>query len=74
MFIINYKDINKNINITNMIIEITNADTGQHLRTMTEEELFNECGKDKKIFEDYIRHIKSHTYIKPLNEYWKIVE
>ena len=57
-----------------MIVERTNADTGQHLRTMTEEELFNECGKDKKIFEDYIRHIKSHTYIKSLNEYWKIVE
>lgn len=56
-----------------MRIDILEAETMEYKNSLSEEELFNKCGRDKRMFSDIIRHIKSHPYIKSLNEYWVYV-
>lgn len=57
-----------------MRIDIFEPDNMIYIRSLSEEELFNECGRDKRMFDDFIRHIKSHPYAKPLHEYWFLIE
>lgn len=57
-----------------MYIECYNAETNQYLRKITEQELFEQCGKDQRMYDDFIRHIKKHPYAKPLKEIWKLFE
>lgn len=53
-----------------MRIDILEPETMEYKKSLSEEELFNKCGRDKRMFNDIVRHIKSHPYIKPLQEYW----
>ena len=57
-----------------MYIECYDDESNQFIKKITEEELFNLCGKDQRMYDDFIRHVKSHPYVKPLKEMWKLVE
>ena len=57
-----------------MRIDIFEPEDMLFKRSLSEEELFNECGRDKRMFDDFIRHIKAHPYAKPLHEYWFYIE
>jgi len=57
-----------------MRIDIYEPDNHIYVKSLTEEEIFNECGRDKRMFSDFIRHIKSHPFVKPLQQYWVLVE
>lgn len=57
-----------------MYITVKNSETLQPIKIISEEELFDMCGKDKRMYDDYIRHLKNHPYVKPLHEIWKIIE
>lgn len=53
---------------------VTNTDTGQYMRTVTEEELLEICRGDKEIADDRIRYCR----IKPVrdigHETWTVVD
>jgi hypothetical protein len=53
-----------------MRIIVYMAEDNSFKEIITEEELFEKCGKDKRMFDDFVRHIKTHPYAKPLDEYW----
>lgn len=57
-----------------MNIIVTNAETKQYIKNISEEQLFDMCGKDQRMYDDYIKYISTHNYIKNLNEIWKIIE
>ena len=53
-----------------MHIDIHEPEEMKFIKRISEEELFEQCGRDQRMFEDFIRHIKLHPYAKPLDEYW----
>lgn len=57
-----------------MRIDIYEPENMIYIKSLSEEELFNECGRDKRMFDDFIRHIKAHPYVKPLDQYWIYIE
>ena len=57
-----------------MYIKCYDAETNQFIKTITEDELFEQCGKDQRMYDDFIRHVKSHPYAKPFHEIWKLYE
>lgn len=57
-----------------MRIDIYEPENMLYVKSLSEEELFNECGRDEEMFNDFIRHIKKHPYAKPLHQYWIYIE
>lgn len=55
-----------------MIITVTNIETNQYLRTITESEFFQMCGNDEKMKNDYIYRLKNNPKVKYLDEIWTI--
>ena len=55
-----------------MEIIVTNSETNQYIRTITEEEFFNMCGNDKRMFDDYVNRLKKNPYVKYSKENWII--
>lgn len=56
----------------NMEIIVTNSETNQYIRTITEEEFFKMCGNDKRMFDDYVNRLKKNPYVKYSKENWTI--
>lgn len=57
-----------------MKIIVTNLDTNQYIRTISEEEFIVLCGKDKRMVEDYLNRLRKNPIVKQLNEIWTIEE
>jgi len=57
-----------------MRIDIYEPENMLYVKSLSEEELFNECGRDEEMFNDFIRYIKAHPYAKPLHQYWIYIE
>lgn len=55
-----------------MEIIVTNSETNQYIRTITEEEFFKMCGNDKRMFNDYVNRLKKNPYVKQSKENWTI--
>ena len=55
-----------------MEIIVTNSETNQYIRTITEEEFFKMCGSDKRMFDDYVNRLKNNPYVKYSKENWTI--
>lgn len=55
-----------------MEIIVTNSETNQYIRTITEEEFFKMCGSDKRMFDDYVNRLKKNPYVKQSKENWTI--
>ena len=57
-----------------MKIETYNAETGQFISIITEEEFNELCCYDENMIEDYKKFLRTHERIKSLNEIWKIID
>ena len=57
-----------------MEIIVTNSETNQYIRTITEEEFFKMCGSDKRMFDDYINKLRKNPNVRTKKEIWKVIE
>ena len=57
-----------------MEIIVTNSETNQYIRTITEEEFFEMCGNDQRMFDDYINKLRKNPNVKKKKEIWKVIE
>lgn len=44
------------------------------IQTLTDEEFMSLCDNDMKMYEDYVRFLRTHKDIKSLNEVWIMEE
>ena len=57
-----------------MEIIVTNSETNQYIRTITEEEFFKMCGSDKRMFNDYVNKLRKNPNVRTKKEIWKVIE
>ena len=57
-----------------MEIIVTNSETNQYIRTITEEEFFKMCGNDKRMFDDYVNKLRKNPNVRTKKEIWKVIE
>ena len=57
-----------------MEIIVTNSETNQYIRTITEEEFFKMCGSDKRMYDDYINKLRKNPNVRTKKEIWKVIE
>ena len=57
-----------------MEIIVTNSETNQYIRTITEEEFFKMCGSDKRMFYDYVNKLRKNPNVRTKKEIWKVIE
>lgn len=57
-----------------MEIIVTNSETNQYIRTITEEEFFKMCGSDKRMFDDYVNKLRKNPNVRTKKEIWKVIE
>ena len=57
-----------------MEIIVTNSETNQYIRTITEEEFFKMCGSDKRMFYDYVNKLRKSPNVRTKKEIWKVIE
>ena len=53
-----------------MTVDIYNSETKQFIKTISQENLFEQCGNDDRMYNDIVKFLKTHRYIKSLNEIW----
>jgi len=53
-----------------MYIDIYDNTDDSFMKRLSEEEIFNSCGRDNEMYDDFIRHIKTHPYVKKLHQKW----
>ena len=58
----------------NMEIIVTNSETNQYIRTITEEEFFNMCGNDQRMYDDYVNKLRKNPNVRTKKEIWKVIE
>ena len=58
----------------NMEIIVTNSETNQYIRTITEEEFFKMCGSDKRMYNDYVNKLRKNPNVRTKKEIWKVIE
>ena len=56
--------------IKTMYIDVYDNIDGSFMKRLSEEEIFNSCGRDTEMYDDFIRHIKTHPYVKKLHQKW----
>ena len=57
-----------------MEIIVTNSETNQYLRTITEEEFFKMCGNDQRMYDDYVNKLRKNPNVRSKKEIWKVIE
>ena len=57
-----------------MEIIVTNSETNQYIRTITEEEFFNMCGNDQRMYDDYVNKLRKNPNVRTKKEIWKVIE
>ena len=57
-----------------MEIIVTNSETNQYIRTITEEEFFKMCGSDKRMYNDYVNKLRKNPNVRTKKEIWKVIE
>lgn len=57
-----------------MYIIVTNSETNQYIRTITEEEFFNMCGNDQRMYDDYVNKLRKNPNVRTKKEIWKVIE
>ena len=57
-----------------MEIIVTNSETNQYIRTITEEEFFNMCGNDQRMYDDYVNKLRKNPKVRTKKEIWKVIE
>ena len=57
-----------------MEIIVTNSETNQYIRTITEEEFFNMCGNDQRMYDDYVNKLRKNPNVRSKKEIWKVIE
>ena len=57
-----------------MEIIVTNSETNQYIRTITEEEFFKMCGSDKRMYDDYVNKVRKNPNVRTKKEIWKVIE
>ena len=57
-----------------MEIIVTNSETNQYIRTITEEEFFKMCGSDKRMYDDYVNKLRKNPNVRTKKEIWKVIE
>lgn len=57
-----------------MEIIVTNSETNQYIRTITEEEFFKMCGNDKRMYDDYVNKLRKNPNVRTKKEIWKVIE
>ena len=57
-----------------MHIIITNAETGQYIGKVTEEEFFKMCGNDQRMYDDYVNKLRKNPNVRTKKEIWTVIE
>ena len=57
-----------------MEIIVTNSETNQYITTITEEEFFNMCGNDQRMYDDYVNKLRKNPNVRTKKEIWKVIE
>lgn len=57
-----------------MHIIITNMDTGQYIRTVTDDEFMQMCGNDKRMYDDYVNKLRKNPKVRTKKELWRVIE
>ena len=57
-----------------MEIIVTNSETYQYIRPITEEEFFKMCGSVKRMFDDYVNKLRKNPNVRTKKEIWKVIE
>ena len=57
-----------------MYIIVTNLETNQYIRTITEEEFFNMCGNDQRMYDDYVNKLRKNPKVRTKKEIWRVIE
>ena len=57
-----------------MEIIVTNSETNQYIRTITEEEFFKMCGNAQRMYEDYVNKLRKNPNVRTKKEIWKVIE
>ena len=47
-----------------MTVDIYNSETKQFIKTISQENLFEQCGNDDRMYNDIVKILKTHRYIK----------
>lgn len=57
-----------------MEIIVTNSETNQYIRTITEEEFFKMCGNDQRMYDDYVNKLRKNPKVRTKQELWRVIE
>ena len=57
-----------------MKITIYNKDNDKVVQILNEDDLMSLCDNDQEMYEDYLRFLRTHDFIKSLNEIWVLEE
>ena len=57
-----------------MEIIVTNSETNQYITTITEEEFFNMCGNDQRMYDDYVNKLRKNPNVRTKKEIWTVIE
>lgn len=68
--IIKYKYNNQ----TMYYIDIYDKEDGSFMKRLSEEDIYNLCGRNDEMFEDYIKHVRTHPYVKCFHQNWILRE
>lgn len=53
-----------------MTIDVYDYTDTSLIKVISDEQFFTMCSYDIQIYKDYIKYLKKHQFIQPLNEYW----